>query len=243
MMRMKQLSAAAGVPKGTIQFYIKEGLVPKPVKTYPNSAYYTENHLNAIRLIKELQAKRFLPLSVIKQMMQGGRGRLTVDEIKTLVEIDGKLFHNLKENPTLKPITARELSKCTGVSLKEIKAMERLRILTPIQKGKRKLYEEDDIRIVECWAKMRESGFSQELGFDVSIMEMHRDVMERLVEAEAKMLTSRVSGKVPATKVAKMVEEATAIVNSIMALMHKKLIIETTSKYTLEFLRKSIESE
>jgi DNA-binding transcriptional MerR regulator len=174
---MKQLSAAAGVPKGTIQFYIKEGLVPKPVKTYPNSAYYTENHLNAIRLIKELQAKRFLPLSVIKQMMKGGRGRFTVDEIKTLVEIDGKLFHNLKENPTLKPITARELSKRTGVSLKEIKAMERLRILTPIQKGKRKLYEEDDIRIVECWAKMRESGFSQELGFDVSIMEMHRDVM------------------------------------------------------------------
>ena len=243
MMRMRHLSAAAGVPKGTIRFYIKEGLVRKPIKKHSNSAYYTEGHLNDIRLIKELQTKRFLPLSVIKQLMKGGRGGLTVDEIKTLVELDGKLFHNLKENPTLKPITAHQLSQRTNISLKEIKDMERLRFLTPIQRGKDKLYEEDDIRIVECWAKMRKAGFSPELGFDVSIMKVHRELMERLVEEEAKILTSRVSGKLPATKVAEMVEEAAAIISSIMGVMHKKLIIETASKYTLEFRRKNIEQD
>lgn len=242
LMRMKELSAAASVPKGTIQFYIKQGLIAKPIKKYPNSAYYTQNHLNDIRLVKELQSKRFLPLSVIKQVMKGGRGGLTVDEIKTLVEIDGKLFHNLKENPTLKPVTAQQLSKRTGVSVKEIKAMERLLVLTPILKGKKKLYEEDDIRIVECWAKMRELGFSQKLGFDVNIMKFHRELMERLVQEEAKILTSRVSGKVEAGNIAKMVEEATAIVNTMMGLMHKKLIVEITSKYTLEFRRKDDES-
>ena len=65
MMRMRELTAAAGVPKGTIQHYIKEGLIPRPIKQSSNSAFYTQDHLNSILLIKELQTKRFLPLSVM----------------------------------------------------------------------------------------------------------------------------------------------------------------------------------
>jgi hypothetical protein len=173
-------------------------------------------------------------------MMKGGRGGLTVDEIKTLVEIDGKLFQNLKENPILKPVTAPQLSKRTGVSLKEIKDMEHHHVLTPIQKGKKKLYEEDDIRLVECWGKIRRLGFTQKLGFDVSDMKIPRELMERIVEEEAKILTSKVSGSVPAAKIAKMVEDATAILNTMMGVMHKKLIVEITGKYTLEYRRKNV---
>ena len=96
MMRMKELTEAAGVPRGTIQFYIKEGLIPKPIKQSANSAFYTEEHLNEILLVKELQSKRFLPLSVIKEIMMGGSGKLSVNEIKTLVELDGRIFSNIK---------------------------------------------------------------------------------------------------------------------------------------------------
>ena len=53
-MQMKQLTEAAGVTKATIQFYIKEGLIAKPIKTYANMAYYDETHWNAIRLVREL---------------------------------------------------------------------------------------------------------------------------------------------------------------------------------------------
>ncbi len=35
-MKMKQLTQAAGVTKATVQFYVREGLIPKPVKTSPN---------------------------------------------------------------------------------------------------------------------------------------------------------------------------------------------------------------
>ena len=125
LMRMKQLSAESGVPKGTIQFYIREGLIPRPYKTHANMAYYNESHLNAIRLIKELQKKRFLPLSVIKQVVQGAKEGLSVDEIRALTEIDGKIFRNLSENPEVRPVTAKQLSEQTGVSLGDIRKMER----------------------------------------------------------------------------------------------------------------------
>ncbi len=234
-MRMKQLSAESGVPKGTIQFYIKEGLIPKPYKTHANMAYYNDSHLNSIRLVKELQEKRFLPLSVIKQVVRGGRGGLSVAEIRALTEIDGKLFPNLTENPEVKPVTAKQLSEQTGVSLKDIKKMERARILSPVNKGTRLLYGEDDIRLVECFAKMRQVGFSEEMGWDGEIFSVYRDFLQRLVEEEAKILMSGVSGKVGVEELTKMVEEGTLILNHIIGLIRKKLIVETVRRYASEF--------
>jgi len=234
MMRMKQLSAASGVPKGTIQFYIKEGLIPKPYKTHANMAYYSDSHLNAIRLVKELQQKRFLPLSVIKQVVKGGRGGLRVDEIRALTEIDGKLFQNLAENPEVRPVNAKQLSEQTGVSLKEIKQMEETQVLNPISKGNRTLYGEDDIRLVECFAKMREAGFSEEMGWDGTVFSVYRDFIQHLVEEEAKILMRGLAGKVGVEKLTKMVEEGTVILNSVIGLIRKRLIVETVRRYSAE---------
>jgi len=237
-MRMKQLSAEAGVPKGTIQFYIKEGLVPPPLKTHPNMAYYDESHLNAIRLVKELQTKRFLPLSVIKKIMAAGIESLSIDELRTLVELDGKIFQNLKRSPPVKPVTEKALARRTGVSAKEIQALEKEGGLHPVRKGGRVLFEEDDIRLVECWARLRKAGFTEELGFDASILRAHVELLELLVKEEARILTSRVTGKVPLSEVAVMVEEATAILNSIIGVLHKKLILKTVKGFTDEFQAK-----
>jgi DNA-binding transcriptional MerR regulator len=243
MMRMKQLSAASGVPKGTIQFYIKKGLIPRPYKTHANMAYYSDSHLNAIRLVKELQQKRFLPLSVIKQVVRGGRGGLSVDEIRALTEIDGKLFQNLAENPEVRPLTAKQLSEQTGVSLKDIKQMEKFQVLNPTKKGNRSLYGEDDIRLVECFAKMREAGFSEDMGWDGAVFSLYRDFLQRLVEEEAKILMSGVAGKVGVEKLTKMVEEGTVILNSMIGLIRKKLIVETVRRYSHDFQERVMMSE
>lgn len=234
-MRMKQLSAASGVPKGTIQFYIQEGLIPRPYKTHANMAYYNESHLNAIRLVKELQEKRFLPLSVIRQVVRGGRGGLSVGEIRTLTEIDGNLFRNLAENPEVKPVTARQLSEQTGVSLKDIKQMERVRVLHPNRKGNQVLYGEDDIRLVECFGRMREAGFTEEMGWDGEVFSIYRDFLERLVEEEAKVLLSGASGRIGVDRLTKMVEDGTVILNTMIGLIRKKLIVETVKRYSAEF--------
>jgi DNA-binding transcriptional MerR regulator len=231
---MKQLSAATGVPKGTIQFYIKEGLIPRPIKTHTNMAYYTEAHINGIRMVKELQSKRYLPLSVIKQILKYESDALSADEIRTIVDLDGKLFQSLRENLPKKKVTAQQLSERTGVSLKEMRDLERIRILHPVRKGKKKFYDEDDIRFLECWKRMRELGFTEELGFDASVIVVHRELLERLVEEEARILTSRASGKVEAEKLIKMVEEGTTVLNTMIGIIHKRLMLETTKKYALE---------
>ena len=235
MMRMRELTAAAGVPKGTIQHYIKEGLIPRPIKQSSNSAFYTQDHLNSILLIKELQTKRFLPLSVIKEIMMGGSGKLSVNEIKTLVELDGKIFSNIEESPELKPITSKQLSKQTGISPEDIELMERLGVLTPVQEGKNKLFNEDDIRIAECRVKLIQAGLKPEMGFHASIAKIYKKLIEELVEKESRILLPLLAGKLEVEEIARILDNVTPIINTMISLMHKKEIKNTTRRYRAQF--------
>ena len=230
-LKMKDLIKITGVPKGTIQYYIKEGLIPRPVKTQPNMAYYSTQHVAAIRLIKELQSKRFLPLSVIKKIMENKKDGLSVDEIKTIAEMDGKLFGNLAENLKIQKATEAQLTRRTGVSSEDIRELEKMGILSPVKKGRQKYYDEDDIRFMECWEKLREIGFTAALGFTADTLKPHRDFMEQLVAEETKIMLSRTQGNIPVDTMVEMVEEGTGILNTMIGLIRKRLILKTVKIY------------
>ncbi|MBC7495712.1 MAG: MerR family transcriptional regulator, partial [Sphingomonadaceae bacterium] len=70
-MRMRELESRSGVGRETIRFYIREGLLPEPARAARNSASYTETHVTRLGLIKRLQEERFLPLAVIRSILDG----------------------------------------------------------------------------------------------------------------------------------------------------------------------------
>src|SRR5687767_14446636 len=71
LIKMSELSKRSGVPGPTIKHYIREGLLPGPeVRTSRNMAYYDARLANRIRVIKDLQAERFLPLRVIGELLE-----------------------------------------------------------------------------------------------------------------------------------------------------------------------------
>ena len=73
LLKMSELSRRCGVPAPTIKHYIREGLLPPPaVRTSRNMAYYDAGLVTRIKAIKELQRTRFLPLKVIKDMLDYG---------------------------------------------------------------------------------------------------------------------------------------------------------------------------
>jgi len=54
-LKMKDLVRLSGVPKSTILYYIKEGLLPEPQKPKPNVHLYDESYLEQIAFIRYLQ--------------------------------------------------------------------------------------------------------------------------------------------------------------------------------------------
>jgi DNA-binding transcriptional MerR regulator len=66
---MAELSSRSGVPRETIHFYLREGLLPRPRKGGRTVAYYGEEHLDRLRIIRRLREEKYLPLAVIRRLL------------------------------------------------------------------------------------------------------------------------------------------------------------------------------
>jgi len=85
-MRMAELSARSGVARETIHYYLREGLLPRPRKGGRTVAYYDEEHLERLRLIRRLREEKYLPLAVIRRMLDSHTASAERD-VETLVEV------------------------------------------------------------------------------------------------------------------------------------------------------------
>jgi len=68
--RISEVSRLSGVPSQTIHFYIREGLLPPPVKTSKTMAYYTDAHLDRLYFIKKHQIESKERLKEIKHRLE-----------------------------------------------------------------------------------------------------------------------------------------------------------------------------
>ena len=65
-MRIKELSQKSGVPKSTIHYYLREGLLHPPTKTGRTMAYYDETHLKTLAAITHLKKDLRMPIAFLK---------------------------------------------------------------------------------------------------------------------------------------------------------------------------------
>ena len=63
--RIAEVVRRSGVTKETIHFYMREGLLPPPRKTARNAAFYSDEHLHRLRLIRSLREEHLLPIKAI----------------------------------------------------------------------------------------------------------------------------------------------------------------------------------
>jgi DNA-binding transcriptional MerR regulator len=103
LLKMKELAEASGVSAGTIKHYLREGLLPEPVRTSRNMAYYPPEFVDRIRLIKQLQEERFMPLRLIRTVLEGERSRLSAAELRRRYEIPADVLQRLAELEVLTP--------------------------------------------------------------------------------------------------------------------------------------------
>jgi DNA-binding transcriptional MerR regulator len=103
-LKMSELAEASGVSTGTIKHYLREGLLPEPVRTSRNMAYYPPDFVERIRLIKRLQEERFMPLKLIKGVLDDAeRPRIPRTEVQQRFELPPNVLDRLEEIGVLTP--------------------------------------------------------------------------------------------------------------------------------------------
>ena len=68
-MTISGLSRVSGIPASSIRFYLRERLIPQPLRKGKTRAYYNKEHVIQLRKIKKLRIKNKLSIEEIKQIL------------------------------------------------------------------------------------------------------------------------------------------------------------------------------
>lgn len=230
-LKMRELSRLTGLPPGTIRYYINEGLLPKPHKTHRNMAYYDSGYVERIKLIRELQEKRYLPLGIIKRMLEQNESAMEREEVKTLLELEGKLFKNISALPKFNPPNIHELSSRMDIAVDDIRELERIGFVASDKAG---LYDEDSVRVIEILKKLRDSGYTREAGFTGDFLRTYKEFIEVLARQEVRLFSRAVTGKMPFDDMVKMAETGINLLNTLIGILRKRLILKISRELDRE---------
>lgn len=162
LLRVSQIAKSAGVSTQTVNYYVREGLLTPPKKTSRNMAYYDPVCIDEIRLIKELQARRYLPISIIKLLMQAKREGQDVGHVAEMHSLLDELFHPLGTEDESKTMSLTELVTATGLPPKTLRKLEGLCLLLPVETAKGKRYDSMDARVGRTVKKLMDIGLTIE---------------------------------------------------------------------------------
>jgi DNA-binding transcriptional MerR regulator len=222
--RMRDLERLTGVGRETIRYYIREGLLPEPERPRRNTAWYDAAFVDRVRLIRELQQKRFLPLHVIKAIVAGDAPPPR-DEVRTLLELDGKLFPAVENVPAHPPEALGAVSRRTGLDAAEIRAMADVGAITLRTHGGKQWLDESGIRVAELWARVRRAGFSEALGFTPTNLRLYVELIRWLAREELRLFAHGVTGRVDTETSAHMAEEGITAIGLLIAELRKATLL------------------
>ena len=215
LLRMGELAAASGVPAPTIKHYLREGLLPEPVKTSRNMAYYPPDFVDRIRLIKRLQEERFMPLKAIKAVLDDGPERAAA-----MLELEDQILDRALAGERSRT-SAAEVRKRYGVPKEVLDRLAELGVLTPNTRG----YSPSDVTIIEAISRFRAGGYDEQIGFTVYDTIRYKTALEVLVAEEVDVVMDRLAGEVPPERVVEMLEAGAQPLKDLIAALHTKLMV------------------
>ena len=219
-LRMKDLCDLTGLPRQAIHFYIQQGLLPAGHKTGRNMAFYGEEHVERLKLIKKLQHERFLPLKAIKALLDDQDAAFSAAQRGFLLGVKQRLDTLGREGDGAKSaVDADEVIARAGVPRRDLDRMIEIGILGARVEDGRTWIAEGDVWILQGWGEILRLGFTDELGIGVEDLALIQEVVQDLFNREATLLASRID-RLPPERAAEMIEKALPLIHTLLTGFH-----------------------
>ena len=218
LLKISELAERADVPVATVRHYLREGLLPEPVKTSRNMAYYRPEFVERIRLIKQLQEERFMPLRVIRDLL--ARENAEPERLRAMIELEDRILDRALAGEHER-VPAEEVATRYDVPAEVLDRMADVGVLTPDGDG----YSPSDVRVIEAIGRFRAGGYDESLGFTVYDTLRYKQALEPLVAEEVQVLTERLAGDLDPERAIEIVESGVGPLNDLIAALHTKLLV------------------
>jgi DNA-binding transcriptional MerR regulator len=231
-MRIDELAQRGGVPSRTIRYYTQQGLLPPPYLR-GRVGWYDDSHLERLRLIKELQEKRFLPLSVIRSVLK--RFEQGADLETMLAPLD-MVFAPRWDNAVRTELTREDLARQADVDPGVVDAAEEMGFLFPVRRGRELCYTQDDVHMLEVACDWLELGLPRDLGH------LYRRSLDQISKLQvrafnecvvAPVANEQLSPEETRQQLVAGYKKMSATFNRLVGLLHRKLLQKAVESYVV----------
>lgn len=227
-MKMKELEERTGLGREAIRFYIREGLLPEPEKPRRNVANYSEDHVSRIQLIRKLKDERFLPLGVIRELLDDpALGDASSPNLLGLeVLLSARLGANSTDTMSLDDfLDARSLDR------EDIEDMEETGLLKLERTPGGTMLRGQDVRIAGIWADLKDAGFDTEDENQRAGLKRYIDAAETLADEEVETFYNALPENRSAEDAAAMAERGISLVEELFSILHGRAILRRVAQH------------
>jgi len=225
LVKMSELSRRSSVPAPTIKHYIRQGLLPGPeIRTSKNMAYYDIRLAGRIRVIKQLQAERFLPLKLIGDLLEPApsekiRADRDTAQRRALMQIAPAVGTPDSGKQRRK---RSEVMKTFGVTRAELDSLEKAGVLDLRGEGETAGYGGIDLKLLDILADVRRQGLAEL--FPISIAEPYMSAVRELVKLEIDVFRHRALAGGTPSNVVEIARQAVALGERLIVGLRAKLL-------------------
>ena len=225
---------ATGVSRETIQFYLREGILPKPRKREKNQAEYDESYVELLRLIKDLQENHFLPLGVIKKIIRR-RKNVPPDE-DYHYRVLREFFSPVDEILAKEVVGEAAFLEATGLSEYWRERAEAWGMITPEIRAEQKVYSFEDVSIGKLLVEMDRAGFGPHEGFDPEALKYFGRLFDDFLQTYHTRFAEQYYGRLPMDEFVDMGHRILDMMGIFFYLRYRKTAKQLTEEYISRLL-------
>ena len=187
--RIGEVMRRAGVTRATIHHYVREGLLPEPVKTSRNMALYAVDCIDRVLLIKSLQENYRRSLAEVRELLEGAKGHEALTRLKARVNAESPA--DFASPPAVEALSMDEVLDRTGFPREELDGFA-TRGLVALHTTDGVLgLREHDVHVIDALARLRDAGFDQDHGFHPDDAAIYLDALRNLLREEVRIFLQR----------------------------------------------------
>jgi DNA-binding transcriptional MerR regulator len=179
-------------------------------------SWYPPEFVERIKLIKQLQEERFMPLKAIKSVLDEHPGRA-----RALVELEDRILDRALSTEQSRT-SAAEVKRRYDMPAEVLDRLEQIGILTPNSRG----FSALDVQVIEAISRFRAGGYDEQIGFTVYDTLRYKRALEELVKEEVDVVLERLAGELEPDRVVDLIEAGSEPLRDFIAALHSKLLVE-----------------
>jgi len=227
-MKISELVKRTGVPKETIHFYIREGLLRKPRKSGVNSAIYNDRHVDQIRLIKDLRDNYYLPIPEIKKVVKEFKKQSPSDQ--AVSKFYSRFFRPADRLLSREVVGRENFRQVTGLGRKWLDKAQEWELITPETRNGDEVYSPDDLAVGKLMVDMDQLGFGPKDGFDPEDLRQIAEFVKEYVTRISHKYYENNLEKVTSKEYAEKANQYHEIISLFFYHLYRRFIREATKR-------------